>query len=322
MMYKSPWIALTIVLSVLLVLVACTGTATPTTPKPTPTPTPLAVSYPVTVTDMLARSVSITQRPARIVSISPTATEMLYRIGATAVGRDTNSKFPAEAQSLPTVGGAYSPSVEAIVALKPDLVLIEALVQGRLAEALKATGAPVLAVRATNLDDVIRSLETLGVVTDRRPAATQAIAQIRSRVEAVAASATAGKKVLVLISDAERNLYAAKPESYAGNIASTLKLTNVAAGRPDSGPYPGFTLFSAEQAIISNPDVILTISPAPPPAPTLSSLLPRVPGYGDLAAVKGGRVKELSPDLFLTAPGPRIADAGEEMLRLLRETSQ
>ena len=121
------------------------------------------------------------------------------------------------------------------------------------------------------------------------------------------------------ISDADRNLYAAKPESYPGAIADILNLTNVAAGLADSGPFPGFTLFSPEQALTANPDIILAISPAPEPAPRLSSVLPLVPGYGDLSAVTEGRLGELSPDLFLQAPGPRIVDAVEELAAFLEE---
>ncbi|MEK7777775.1 MAG: ABC transporter substrate-binding protein [Chloroflexota bacterium] len=312
MMHRVLWL----ILSGLLVFGACTPAATPTaTPKPTPTQ--VKAQYPMTVTDMMGRSVTVAQRPSRVVTISPTATEMLYRVGGTAVGRDTSSKFPPEAQPLPTVGGAYTPSVEAIVALQPDMIIIEALSQGRLVASLEKVGKPVLAVRASSLDDVVQSLALVGKVIDRQVPATQAGVEVRARVNAAAGTVAAPRKVLIFISDAERNIYAAKPESYVGSIAALLKLTNGAAGLPDSGPYPGFTLFSAEQAIRSQPDIIFTISPAPEPAPRLSAVLSQVPGYGDVAAVKEGRVKELNPDLFLQAPGPRLADAVEEMGRLV-----
>jgi len=94
-------------------------------------------------------------------------------------------------------------------------------------------------------------------------------------------------------------------------------LENLATGLPDSGPYPGFSLFSGEQAITSEPDSILTISPAPPPAPSLSMMLPQVPGYNTLTAINTGKVYELDPALFLQAQGPRIADAVEALLDLL-----
>ena len=206
---------------------------------PTPTEEPMGVQYPVTVTDMLGKSVEIPQSPLRIVSISPTATEMLYRIGGTVVGRDTTSGYPPEAQDAPTVGGAYTPSVEAIVALEPDLILVEALSQGHLVASLGSAGAPVLAVRATSLEDVEQGLALLGTVVDLEDAATEAAAEVRNRVQTAVDSSMTSGKVLILISDADRNVYAAKPESYPGAVAALLGLTNVAEGLQDSGPSPG-----------------------------------------------------------------------------------
>ena len=316
MTWRTSWFVVGLLLSTLVVLTACS------TGSPTETPTQVATGYPLTVTDMLGRSVEITENPVRIVSISPTATEMLYSIGGAAVGRDTSSKYPTEAQDVPTVGGAYSPSVEAIVALEPDLILVEALSQGHLVASLASAGAPVLAVRATSLDDVEQGLALLGTVIDREESATQAAAEIHGRVQAVADSLMTPQSVLILISDADRNLYAAKPESYPGAVAALLGLTNVAAGMQDAGPFPGFTLFSAELALTTNPDFVFAISPAPEPAPRLTTVLPMVPGFSDLPAVQEGHLKELDPDLFLMAPGPRIADAVEELSALLQETTE
>ena len=127
--------------------------------------------------------------------------------------------------------------------------------------------------------------------------------------------------ILILISDADRNLYAAKPESYPGAVAAIANTINVAEGLADAGPFPGFTLFSGEQAVAANPDFIFAITPAPEPAPRLSSVLGFVPGYSELSAVTGGRLYELDATLFLTAPGPRIVDALEELRHLLDEPS-
>ena len=308
----------------LLVIAACATKATPTptaTPVPTATPTPAGTQYPLTITDKLGRPVQVAARPARIVSVHPTATEMLYKAGGVAVGRDTSSRYPPEAQPLPTVGGAYSLSVESLVALQPDLVLIEAVTQARLLESLQRAGAPVVAVRAASLQDVKESLALVGRLIDRRDVAERAAADIEARVTASKAKAPGGKSVLVLISDADRKIYAAKPESYPGEVVKLLNLTNLAAGLPDSGPYPGFALFSGEQAVTAKPDMIFTISPAPAPAPTLSSMLPRVPGYADLDAVKTGRVKEISPELFLQAQGPRIDQAVDQLAVLVSQAA-
>ena len=96
------------------------------TPEPTPTPTAMPGPYPLQITDMLGQPVEILAEPMRIVSISPTATEMLYVAGGEAVARDSSSTFPDEVLGLPEMGGAYSPNFEAIAAQGADLILIEA----------------------------------------------------------------------------------------------------------------------------------------------------------------------------------------------------
>jgi len=300
----------------LLTIAACSSSS-----APTPTPTPSASGYPITVTDFMGRSVQIPKKPVRIVTTHPTATEMLYRVGGTAVGCDASSVYPPDVQALPKVGSAYSISTEAISALSPDLILIEPLTQASLVSSLEQLGVPVVALRAASLDDVTQELTLMGEIIDAKDAASQAIADIQDRIEAAQGNFTGNKTVLILISDAQRNIYAAKPESYPGSVAALLNLGNPATGMPDTGPYPGFTLFTGEQALTSNPDIVFTISPAPAPAPRLSAMLPQIPGFNQIPAVKAGHVIELDPMLFLQAPGPRIADAVEEMSRLVNEVS-
>lgn len=296
-------------------LAACSSDSAPTaTAEP-------ADHYPVTVTDLLGRSVTISAPPERILTIMPTATETLYRIGGQAIGRDTASRYPPEAQDVETVGGAYNPSLEAMAVLEPDLIVIEALTQGHLVGMLEGLGAPVVAVRANSLEDVEQSLALLGAATDREDAAALAATEIRAAVEVAIGEIDSPPTMLILISDADRNIYAAKPESYSGAVGATLGLTNLAEGLPDSGPFPGFTLMSAEQVLVGNPGVIFAISPAPPPVPRLSESFAFIPGFSGLDAVKNDAVRELDPELFLSAPGPRFADAVAEMARLVNETA-
>ena len=287
-------------------------TAEPTaTPEPTPEPTYLEI------VDMMGRTVEIPTKPMRIASISPTATEMLYAAGGTAVARDSSSTFPADVLDLPELGGAYSPSFEAIAAQRADLILIEALTQGRFLEPLSQLGAPVVAVRATSLDDVTMGIRLIGRIIESDETAEQAAQDISARVTSSAEGLGDGKTVLILISDADRNLYAAKPQSYPGAIASMLKLSNPAAELPDSGTFPGFAGISAEQILTMNPDYVFTITPAPQPAPRLSAVLPRIPGFSGLQAVTSGRMHEIDHVVFLRNPGPRIADAVEAMAELI-----
>jgi iron complex transport system substrate-binding protein len=290
-----------------------TATATPEqlaelTQPPTPTTTPVP-TYPLSLTDMMQQSIEIATKPSRIVSISPTATEMLYAVEGVAIGRDEGSTFSEDVNSLPSVGGAYNPNLEAIVALNPDLILIEALTQGHLTQMLSSIQVPIVAVKATSIQDVKDGLTLMGAITNQKTQAENAIKTLEIKIETAMKPQRDSHSVLILIADAQHNTYAAMPESYPGEIANSMNLSNVSAGLEQSGPYPGFTLFSPEQALTSNPDIILAISPAPAPAPKLTTMLPMIPGYNSLSALTKGRVAEIDPALFLSAPGPRIADA-------------
>jgi iron complex transport system substrate-binding protein len=279
--------------------------------------TPTGTEYPVTVTDSLGRSVQLDQKPVRIVTTHPTATEMLYRAGGEAVGRDSASKYPAEVSALPTVGGSYSVSAELVAALEPDLIIIEELTQGHLVDQLGQLGAPVLAVCAMSLEEIYESLTLVGEVIDTGDMAAQAVADIQNRVETAQAALPDSKSVLIFIADAEQKIYAARADSYPGTVADLLGLDNLAAYLEGPAPYSGFALFSPEMALTSDPDVVFTITPAPLPAPRLSAVMSMMGGFKDIPAVKEGRVAELDPVLFLQAQGPRIADAVEELLDIM-----
>ena len=285
-------------------------------------PAPTNTDYPLTITDSLGRTIQFDQIPERIVTTHPTATETLYRAGGVAAGRDTASKYPTEVLDLPTVGGSYSISTEAVVALDPDLVLIEALTQASLIEPFEELGIPVMAVRAASLEDIVQSLTLVGEILDTDDVAAQAITDIKNRIDAAKGSAPEGKSILILIADADKNIYAAKAESYPGLVTALIGLTNLAAELQGKAPYAGFAPFNSEQAAQmvvtqSDPDVVLTITPAPAPAPRLSVVLSKMSGFNDMPAVKAGHVVELDPVLFLQAQGPRIADAVEAMLNIV-----
>ena len=295
------------------------------TPVPTSVPTvgatatqePVAESYPLEIMDMMGRPVTIPSSPVRIVSVSPTATEMLYAAGGSAIARDTGSIFPSEVLDLPEIGGAYQPSFEAIAAQRPDLILVEALTQARFLEPLSQFGAPVVAVRATSLDDITAGIKLLGQIVDQNDTAEQAAQEIAARVSAATKELDGGKSALILISDADRNLYVAKPQSYPGAIASMVKLSNPAADLPDSGTFPGFAVVSAEQLLTLDPDFLFAITPAPEPAPRLSAMLPRIPGFANLRAIGSGQMHEIDHVIFLRNQGPRIAEAVEAMAELV-----
>ena len=302
-----------------------TATVRPTgTPAATAAPTGTAAAgYPLTLTDMMGRNVTIAAEPQRVVATSPTAVETVYAVGGTLVARDASSEYPPEVADLPAVGRAYAPDFEGIVAQDPDLVIADSINQARFVQQFEALGVPVLMVGAASFKQAEGAMSLVGQALGLSSEAELAISKLdQDRVDLIAQVPQQQVKVLILIMDADRRIYAAKPDTYVGSLAELLKAENPAEGLSGAaGPYPGYVLLSAEQAVTENPDVILTISPAPEPAPRLSDILKDVPGYSDLDAVKEGNVHDLDVDLFLQAPGPRVVEAMRAMFSLLYGTT-
>ena len=294
------------VLAILILMLACTSDRESNLSQSTQD-----ISEPISVVDALGRTVSFESVPERIAAISPTATEILYAAGGTSILRDRSSNFPLEVQSLPDVGSAYAPSIETLVSAKPDLVLIESITQARLASDLEQVNLKVLAVKSETIDDIKNYIIKVGQIIGKETVASNKVSEIEKRLAEVGQAD--GRSVLILISDQDRNLYAARPESYTGLIATTSGLINKAEGLPDSGPFPGFSLMSPEAILVSNPDVLITITPAPEPAPRLSKTITQIPPFSSLKAVLNMRIFEADAALFLQSPGPRIVEAVESL---------
>ncbi len=309
----------------MLVAVACGGddddetTPTPAdsgTPAASATagasPTAVASAYPVTVTDLLGRSVEIKAKPMTIVAISPTAVEFVYAVGGTVVGRSSSVDFPEAAKAAKDIGTAYQPNFEAILALKPDLVVADSVIhaQPNLRQPIEQLSVPVIFAGADSYQKVLDGLKLMGQVLDAQETANKAIADI-TKARDDAKAAIAGKQIsaVALIADRDNTLYAAKNASFAGDILLQLGITNPAASQPDSGPFPGYTVLAPEKMIEFNPDFIFAITPAPEPAPRLASLIPQIPPFKGLKAVTSNHVVDAEVQLFLQAPGPRIVEA-------------
>ena len=299
---------------------AASATATETA---TPTATPEAVSfgpYPVSLMDLLGREIVIESEPQSVVALSPTALEYIYAIGGEAAGRPSTARHPASAMSVAEVGTSYSPNFEAVLALNPDLIIADSVIhaQPRFLEMFEGMPAPVMMAGAASYDDVLLALELVGTALNREDDAQAEIARIESAFESAKSNLPGGLTVVVLIADRDNTLYAAKNTAFVGNIIGELGLVNPASDLPDAGPFPGFSTASIESMLMWNPDFIFTITPAPEPAPRLSALLTRIPPLQGLGAVRMGSVMELSNDLALRSPGPRVDELMDAIVSALQ----
>jgi iron complex transport system substrate-binding protein len=257
-------------------------------------------AFPVTL-DTPAGKLTLDRRPARIVSMSPTATEMLFAIGAgqqvTAV--DSNSNYPQEAPT--TDLSAYEPNLEAIAGHKPDLVIYSDD-PGDLAAGLGKLAIPALQQPAAkNLDDTYAQLDQLGRATGHQPEATGLAATMRAEVAKITAAKPA--RQLTYYHELDKNLYTATSKTFIGQLYAQLGLKNIAdAADKDASGYPQL---SAEYIVKADPDLIF-LADTKCCGQTARTVAAR-DGWGDLTAVRTGGVVELDDDVA-SRWGPRVVD--------------
>ncbi|HEY8172085.1 MAG TPA: ABC transporter substrate-binding protein [Dehalococcoidia bacterium] len=287
------------------------------TPQAGVTPSDIATTYPITITDMLYRQVTLDKAPVKIAAISPTTVEYVYAVGGTSVTRSSSVDYPEDAVSAMDVGSAYQPNLELIAAQEPDLIIADSVLQPQLQESLEALGVPVLYVGANTFIDVVNGLGIVGQAIDHPTAASKAQNALETQIMGLSRQVPETMPKVLVLNGTPDDFYAAKPESYVGDLVNLIAGDNVARGQPDVGRFPGYTKLSLEQIVVAQPDVVLAITAGPPGGKTISDELSSNPAWKDVPAVKNGRVSEISAELFLQAPGPRAGEALDMLAKLL-----
>jgi iron complex transport system substrate-binding protein len=257
------------------------------------------------ITDDRGLRVRVDHVPARIVSVYPSLTEMVCQLGhcERLVGVDRFSNFPASVRSLPRVGGGLDPSVESIVALRPDIVLLAT--SSPVAARLESLGLVVLALEPKRYADVQRVLAQLGRVLDADGPARRVWSDIEAGVAAAAQSIPAsvhGKRVYFEVNAAP---YAAGESSFIGEILQRLGLRNIVPAQ--LGPFPRI---NPEFVVRADPDLIMVGDAG------FAGMAHR-PGWDRMRAIVASRVCVFDPaqsDMMVRA-GPRLAEAARAMAR-------
>jgi iron complex transport system substrate-binding protein len=262
------------------------------------TTTTQAPEFPLTLGDL-----TIEAEPQRIVSMSASATEMLFAIGAgdKVVAVDNFSNYPAETAALEKVD-AYQPNIEAISALAPDLVIIS-YDPGNLVEQLNALSIPVFAAYAvSSLDGVYEQIEQLGALTGQLAEAVQLSATMQSEIEALVAGVTKADPPLTYFYELDPTLYTITSNTFIGGVMSSLGLVSIADGVEEGNDYPQL---SAEVLVEKDPAIIF-LADTKCCAQSLATVGERE-GWGELSAVRNGSVVELDDDIA-SRWGPRLVD--------------
>jgi len=272
--------------------------------------------YPITVVDDSGVSATFASPPQRIVSLNPGYTEIMFALGAGArvVAVDTYSDYPPEAAAVKTRLNVYpSPSVEAIVGLKPDLVL--SLVESdQTVSQLRQQKIPVLKLFPKDFDATVSTITRLGQVVaapDRAEAITSGMAARRDAVVAAVADAPRPTVYEELDASDPSKPFVAGPNGFYG------QLIDLAGGDNVFGDLPAdFGQVGAESVIERNPDVILLTDADLPLNPQTPDLVAARPGWDAIAAVQSGAVHAVNGRLVST-PGPRLIDGLEAIAAVL-----
>jgi len=299
-------------LAALLALTGCGGTSSGDDGAGATGSGSADAAFPVTVTGDNGE-LTLDERPTSIVSMSATATEMLFAIGAgdqvSAV--DSTSDYPADAPV--TDLSAFTPSAEAILAHSPDLVVLSDDMNGIVAALGKLDVPTLLLGGAQNLDDSYAQIRTLGEATGHADEAARVSVDMQQRIAAAVASVPASAYGMRVYHELDPTYYSAAGSTFIGGIYTMFGLQNIADAAPDAaGGYPQL---SAEYVVGQQPDLIV-LADTKCCAQTAEAVAQR-PAFDTVPAVVSGRVLAADDDVA-SRWGPRIADFAESVAATLK----
>ena len=309
------WLGLVLALSIMLSgCAAPAATAAPTVAATVAAATPTA--GPITLTDGLGRTVTLKALPQRIVSLAPSATEMLYAIGAGAqmVGRDSFSDYPDAAKSLTDVGGSSGNySNETITSLNPDLVVAAAINTADQVKALENLGLTVYYLaNPVDFTDLFDEMNTLGQLTGHAAeakAATDALSQRVEAVRATVAKATSQPIVYYELDGTDpSNPYTAGPGSFIDGMITLAGGKNVASDLTSQWPQ-----ISIEDLLTKNPDIIVL---GDGNYGVSADQVAARAGWDKLTAVQQKHIY-IFDDNLVSRAGPRMVDGLETLAKLI-----
>jgi len=278
---------------------------------------PVAPSvFPVTIVASNGK-VTITERPQRIVSLSPTATESLFAIGAGSqvVAVDDQSDYPRKAPRTSLSG--FTPNVEAIASYRPDLVVIAYDPKG-LSGALERLGITVLHQDgARTFKGAYQQIRQLGLASGHASRAARLVATMKSRIAALVRKARNARGGLSVYHELTPDLYSATSKTFVGQVYSALGLRNIADEADAVGT--GYPQLSAEYVVAANPDVIVladTVCCGQSPAAVAER-----PGWDRISALRSGSVVRIH-DSIASRWGPRLVDFFRAMASALARLSR
>jgi iron complex transport system substrate-binding protein len=286
-------------LTAVLALALCAGCVTQHPPAPHTKP----------FTDELGRTIQVSQSPQRIISLAPSVTETLFALGLgdKIVAVTSYCDYPPEAKTKQSIGDTQRPSIEKIVALKPDIVIastssqLEAFVRN-----LEGAGIPVYVSNPRNLEETLTSIQAIGEITGAQKEAVALTAQLRARIEQVHSRVSGKDKPKVFVMLGAAPLITVGGPTFINDLITQAGGLSISAD--EKSDYPQYSL---ETVIARQPEIIF-----------LQAGNDKLPErLKQTSAARNGRLFHVNDDLLLR-PGPRVVEGLEQIAEKIHPLSR
>jgi len=265
-------------------------------------------------TDDVGHRVLIALPVERVISLAPNLTEIVFAVngGKSLVGVTSFCDYPAEAKAIERVSDTLHPSMERIIALGPQVVLVSTASQlENFTQQLDAHHIAVFVTNPHDLESIFRSIQQIAEILDRKSDGDQLVNQLRARTHAVEAAVKSSRPISVFYQLSDQPLYTAGKDAFVTDLIRRAGGTSVTANVPGAWPR-----YSAESALAAKPEAIVL----PTGGSDGSGNSQVAVALKQSPAVVNGKIFRINAD-HLSRPGPRAVDGLEELARVLHPES-
>lgn len=270
------------------------------------------------ITDENNKDVVLEKKPERIIPLSPSYLGVFEALNGKIVGRVANKNgVPKVYENIEEVGNVYNVSLEKVISLKPDLVILYKGVNDKLADTFKENNIPAIVLDMRTLGQIKNTVKVISEVLGKKEEGEKLNEDMDKKIkEIVDRYPNPGKKIVILHSTSQQ-VTVQLDNSIAGDISKTLNLNNIATNLSPLKDNTTSAPYSLETIVENDPDVILVTSMGKIESikKSMEQNVESSPAWNSLSAVKNKKVKYLPQELFLVSPGLKYPEAVSYMAR-------
>jgi len=266
----------------------------------------------IEIMDIKGKKVVLNKTPERIVSLSPTNTEIIFALGAgeKLVGVTSYCDYPEEAKDIDKIGDFDNPNIELIKKMNPDLVLAGGFLQEDLMAALEGLSIPVASTEAAGVESIYDSIAMIGKFVGQETKAEELINNIKKDIEEIEIKVMGKEKPKVFYLVWKEPLFTTGQGTYINEIIQIAGGQNVAA------ETEGWAQYSFEELLKQNPDILIAAYHSTDEGMRKEDIM-KDELFSKLPCVRDGKIHVMTDDNIVSRPGPRVVEAIREMAEAL-----